>query len=220
MLSKTILIIIKSISHSAVLATLIFSLLVTNFLTLTSSIVHNALYGLLDSIHVTRYFSDTPTQRTQKLKAEKKALVTKQQKRIHKIKGVTSRIAKRTARNVGVNVASVPAEALPWLGVASVVGVTAMDIKDGCDTMKDMNGLLQELDLETNDEETTVCGYTLPSTQELMDNLKDKVALSGETYRNFQDKLGGTIDAAKQNIEAQWQEFKDIVGITTYEMIH
>jgi hypothetical protein len=44
---------------------------------------------------------------------------------------------------LNVNIfAAIPAEAVPYIGVGTMLAVTAMDIKDACDTMKDMDNLL------------------------------------------------------------------------------
>ena len=204
------------------------SLLITNFLSLTSNTVHDALYSALDRMHVAKHFSDTPSKRTAKLKEQKQslknknhALVEKRKQRTTKIKGITSKIAKRTVRNVGINVASVPLEAIPWIGIASVVGVTAMDIKDGCDTMKDINSLMEDMELDHKSDQNKVCGYKIPSPKEIITGMKKKVPITKEDYIDLQDKLGGTINTAKENILEKWRNAGEVVGgVTAYEVFH
>ena len=227
MLIKLFFKILKIISHTAVLLTLCISLLITNFLTLTSSTVHDALYDVLDRMHVTKNFSDTPSKRTAQLRKQKQslkdknhALIEKSKQRTTKIKGITSKIAKRTVRNVGVNVASVPLEAIPWVGIASVVGVTAMDVKDGCDTMKDINSLMKDMELEQDPGKNKVCGYSIPSAADLVNKMKEKVSITKEGYANFQDKLGGTIDTAKENILEKWRNAGEVVSGTAHDVFH
>ena len=41
------------------------------------------------------------------------------------------------------NVATMPAEVLPFIGVGVVVGITALEIKEACETMKDLEELNQ-----------------------------------------------------------------------------
>lgn len=63
-----------------------------------------------------------------------------QEKAIQKI---SSKVSKRTARGALRNVATMPAEVLPFIGVGVVVGITALEIKEACETMKDLEELNQ-----------------------------------------------------------------------------
>ncbi len=78
---------------------------------------------------------------------------------------VSARAAKSAARET----ASMAGEALPYLGVAVIVGVTAMEINDLCQTIRDMNSLKRAFntELEPSEEELTVCSMTVPSREEL-----------------------------------------------------
>jgi hypothetical protein len=63
----------------------------------------------------------------------------------------------------------VVAEAIPLAGVAVIVGVTAWDLNDSCETMKD----LHELDVAFNPNAafdtsaTEVCGLEVPTKEEV-----------------------------------------------------
>jgi hypothetical protein len=78
---------------------------------------------------------------------------------------VSSRAAKSAARET----AAMAGEALPFVGVAVIVGVTALEVKDLCETIRDMNSLKRALnpELEPSEEELTVCSMAVPSRQEL-----------------------------------------------------
>lgn len=103
------------------------------------------------------------------------------------VSDTTKRVAKRTARGAARNVSSVFAEALPVIGIGAVVGVTAWELKDGCETKKD----LHELELAVNPaagqtiEATTVCGLEVPSKEEVWTTAKSspgKAWASAKTY--------------------------------------
>ena len=67
------------------------------------------------------------------------------------------------ARNVG----SLPAEAIPFIGATVIVGVTALDVYDACETMKDMHELnaVFEPEQPINQDVSQVCGTEVPSVQ-------------------------------------------------------
>jgi Skp family chaperone for outer membrane proteins len=90
------------------------------------------------------------------------------------VEDTAERVAKRTARGATRNVASVFAESVPVVGIAAVVGVTAWELKDACDTMKD----LRELELAFNPDTTLdpdvseVCGLEVPSKEVVWQTVK------------------------------------------------
>ena len=93
-----------------------------------------------------------------------------QKRRLAEAVGDTSkRIAKRTAAAATRNAGSVVAEAIPVAGVAVVLGVTAWDLKDACETMTDLHELELASDpTATLDEEALhVCGLETPSKDEV-----------------------------------------------------
>ncbi|MEO0747745.1 MAG: hypothetical protein AAFZ10_05145, partial [Pseudomonadota bacterium] len=78
---------------------------------------------------------------------------------------VSSRAAKSAARET----AAMAGEALPFVGTAVIVGVTALEVQDLCQTIRDMNSLKRAFnsELEPTDEELTVCSMAVPSREEL-----------------------------------------------------
>lgn len=79
------------------------------------------------------------------------------------------RVSKRAAATSAREVTSMAGEALPYVGIAVVVGATALELRDLCDTMKDMSELQRALDPNTrvSDEEKTVCAQRVPTRDEL-----------------------------------------------------
>jgi hypothetical protein len=86
----------------------------------------------------------------------------------------SEQIGKRSARSAARNIASMPGEAIPWIGTAVIVGVTSMEVRDLCLTMKDMIELQRAFDpsLTTNDDDLKVCAVTVPPKEEIMAAVK------------------------------------------------
>ncbi|MGI3211842.1 hypothetical protein ACROSR_12075 [Roseovarius tibetensis] len=77
-----------------------------------------------------------------------------------KVDNATSRIARRVIRGAGRNVAAIPMEAIPLVGVATVAAVTALDVKEACATVHDMQKLrvASGIDEAPQDWAAQVCG--------------------------------------------------------------
>jgi len=60
---------------------------------------------------------------------------------IEKLDRITARIGRRSADNAVRNIASIPLESVPILGPLTIVSVTALEIKDACQTLEDMEAL-------------------------------------------------------------------------------
>jgi hypothetical protein len=60
---------------------------------------------------------------------------------VEKLDRITARIGRRSADNAVRNIASIPLESVPILGALTIVSVTALEIKDACQTLEDMEAL-------------------------------------------------------------------------------
>lgn len=196
---------------------LIVILLTTNILAVTSSAFNEILHGLLSYTPAKQYLDNSPTAKKRKLEAENSKIkqrnssLINEQKR-HKVKlakarQISQRVTKRVARNVAKNVAAIPTEAIPYFGVAAVVTITALDVKDGCDTVRDVNQMMEILEFDRTDtDEQEVCGIAIPSAEEVLENIK-------------QD-LGGTTHVAKERISDSARKAYEALGGTVYEIFH
>lgn len=96
-----------------------------------------------------------------------------------KTKALASRTRVRLARAVTRNTGALAAEAVPWVGLAVAVGVTALDVRDACETLKDLNENLAHLNQPLEDT-AGVCGVKIPSRSEvtarIADHWRDSVA--------------------------------------------
>lgn len=83
-------------------------------------------------------------------------------------------IGKRAVKTAKREVASMPGEAIPYIGTAIIVGATALEISDLCSTLKDMTALKRAFDLDfvQSEEELEVCSIKIPPKQEILAAVK------------------------------------------------
>lgn len=132
------------------IAAIILALLSTNFFSITNARFHESLYDLISLLPYDSFL--------------KNSLINKVRSNKSVVHAVSKRIIKRTVKNVATNVGSVVAESIPFIGPATILVVTALDIKDGCDNVHDMQEIDKAFgieDIENND--VSVCGIKLPT---------------------------------------------------------
>ena len=83
-------------------------------------------------------------------------------------------IGRRAVKTAKREVASMPAEAIPYLGTAMILGVTALELYDLCATLKDMSALKRAFnpDFEQSEDELEVCVMKVPAKEEIIDAVK------------------------------------------------
>lgn len=84
--------------------------------------------------------------------AQQKARISKASKHV---KSNTSRIIKRTQRIVTRNIAALPTEVIPIVGIPTIVGLTAWEVVESCKTIKDLNGILISIGLEASEDDAS-----------------------------------------------------------------
>jgi hypothetical protein len=183
----------------AILGTAVAGLVSLNVAILTNATVHDLLFKAFSLIPLGGTWPKSPTAQKKQLKtqlaklrtshqvlkketsaltAEKQALQIKASHRATRVQAISRRIARRLVRNTAMNVSSIPAEAIPWVGTALVVSITTMDIKDACDTMADINAIARELELNEHQAEArAICGYQINVKEDLFD------AVGGTIYQ-------------------------------------
>jgi len=87
---------------------------------------------------------------------------------------ITKRISKRTVKAAARNAGSLAAEAIPYVGVAVIIGVTTLDLIDACDTMREIQSLNKEFRLESSASEDAndVCGKKIPDIETIWTDAK------------------------------------------------
>jgi len=95
--------------------------------------------------------------------------------------GISRRVAKATARSTG----SVLGESIPYLGIGAIIAVTAWEIHDACETMKDLHELEVAFNPEAADDPThsEVCGAQVPTKDEIITALKDSPSSAWEKVK-------------------------------------
>lgn len=154
-----------------ILWVIIFVLVLSNVLTVANNSYQQSVYGVLSHIPVESLLKNSLINNNKLLESEKQSL----QKQVHqmntkleshriKSKYVSGGIVNRLKNNAKRNLSSFFGEAIPYIGTALIVAVTVADIKDACDTIKDINDLARSLEAETNiEDENIVCGLKIPN---------------------------------------------------------
>jgi hypothetical protein len=94
----------------------------------------------------------------------------------------TTGVKRRVAKTAAKSVSAMAFEATPFIGAAAIVSVTAWELKDLCETAKDMDALNRALnpDEATDVDQTSVCSITVPTREEL----QEKVSKQTEEFTN------------------------------------
>jgi len=107
------------------------------------------------------------------------------------VKDFSARVSRRTATSAARNAGSVVAEAIPFAGIAAIVGVTAWDLNDSCETMKDLHELNVAFnpDLALAPDIKEVCGLEVPSSEEVWQMAKRSPRAGWENAKIHVNKL-------------------------------
>lgn len=119
----------------------ILGLLATNVLTLTSTAFNAMVSGAIS----TAFGVATVTEALQS-KIKKQELAAK--KREVAARRFGNRLTARTKRVAATSIASIPAEAVPFLGAGVLVAGTAYELYEACESMKDLVELYAGLEME------------------------------------------------------------------------
>lgn len=202
----------SGISRSAerILLWFIISLLVlSNVLTVSNSKFQQSMYDLLSHVPFEGLLKNSLVANKNLLELDNRNLRQQYQQlnskwESHRTKAstVAKGVIKRSAKNAAKNVSSIIGEAIPYLGTALIVSVTADDVIDACDTIRDMNEMAALLETETAiDQQNTVCGTKVLTADEVMTSVKQNLGTSisqvqeqtKESARGFYEAVGGTL---------------------------
>ena len=174
-------------------------LLVTNIATLASATahdwMHNALWRVLSiggQAVADRVLANSPKANLdQTVKAKtadldaKNRLQAKELEDVHvknrklaqqldvngkQAKATVAAVHQRLAKGVSRNVAALPSESIPYLGLGVTLAVTSLDIYDACQTMKDFNDLLRMMG--QGEEKPDLCGQKVPTVDQVLASTK------------------------------------------------
>lgn len=121
------------------------------------------------------------------LNAEKRLAKSKSKAAARKVSITTARMSRRLKVSGVRNVASMPAEAFPYIGAGVVVGVTALELNDLCETLKDMEDLRSTFnpDDALSEDRKTVCTIKVPTKDEVMTTVANAPEASWNAAKGF-----------------------------------
>lgn len=121
------------------------------------------------------------------------------------IKKTGAAIATRTSLFAGRELSILPLENIPMVGLAFSLAFIGWDLKDSCDTLKDLNELEASLFPEDAPEISSneVCGLTVPTLDEVKDKITDKDQLL-QTYEELKTSI------LEQKAEVELPEFPEL----------
>ena len=146
------------------------ALITTNILTLTNTVFNAALSGLIGTALGVRTVSSVMQT---KLASQDMAIKKHKATAINR-KAVTrkfgTRLTSRTKRVAAKSIAAIPAESIPFIGVAVLIADTGYELYAACETITDLDQLYSELgmtDETPNEVMHSVCDPQLPDTGEV-----------------------------------------------------
>mgnify|MGYP000365563370 CR=1 FL=1 len=108
---------------------------------------------------------------------------------------VVSGIERRTALGATRNVTATVGEAIPLWGIAVIVGITGLELRDACENMRDLEDMRRALSMlpatgEDGDSDAQeVCGRTVPSGAEIWQRVRDSPSDVWEAIRAYDVEL-------------------------------
>ena len=86
------------------------------------------------------------------------------------VRTAAERMVDRTVTSASRNLSSVAGQAIPYVGVTLILGLTAREIDDACDTLKDINQMSTAIGDQPFDP-STVCGMQVPTSADVLNQV-------------------------------------------------
>jgi hypothetical protein len=156
------------------ITTSFLALMITNILAFTSTAFNAAVSGLMGTALGVRTVSSmmqTKIARQDKAIKKKQASALKRKAATRKF---GTRLASRTKRVAAKSIAAIPAESIPFIGVAVLIADTGYELYAACETVRDLDQLYSNLGMadETPDDVMhSVCDPELPDAGEVWDEV-------------------------------------------------
>jgi hypothetical protein len=124
------------------------------------------------------------------------------------VRTAAERIAGRAVTGASRNLSSVAGQAIPFVGVTLILGLTASEIDDACDTLKDINRMSSALGDPPLDP-STVCGMQVPASADVLAQVANNWAAAYQS-------AAGAMNASGQRVPAtpptpSWASVKTVV---------
>ena len=149
-----------------ILTASLLALITTNILTLTNTAFNTVVSGLMgtalgvrtvSSMMQTKIASQGRTIKKQKAVTANRKVATRK---------FGTRLATRTKRVAAKSIAAIPAESVPFIGVAVLIADTGYELWAACETVRDLDELYSDLgmaDATSDDVMHSVCDPELPA---------------------------------------------------------
>ena len=138
------------------------------------------------------------------------------------VEETANKIGKRSLKSATRNVSSMPGEAIPWLGTAVIVGVTALELYDLCATLKDMTELKRAFDptLSSSEEELEVCAIKVPSKDVIFAAVKESPQKAWAQAKELTPSIEEIkeMEMPEVNFQGLWDETKNSTGDWTKKL--
>ena len=179
--------------------------------------VGGVVYSFVDQFVEQAFGLDTPWGKQRRavaaLKKENDGLRTAnrklrgQLKKVGKVAGsAADRSRTRLLRSASRSVATAPAKALPVAGALVVAGLTALEIKDLCETMLDMDRIKSVVDTPDaeGESEPAVCPVPVPSREQVLERIEGSARMAWNESKEYVPDLPGWADIPESWRDA-WQ---------------
>ncbi|QIB64445.1 hypothetical protein [Kineobactrum salinum] len=164
----------------------VIGLLASNFLVLTWNAATIRLSDALESVGVSTVYGRLQEHRKGQDRHLEQAL-TEQRTMREQVRYAGESIRQRTVKSAAANIGSLPAEAVPYLGWAVVVGVTDYELMLACENLQELESLYHSLGVAVEaDPEAMqlICEPEIKTFSEAYARIPD--ALAAE-YAEFQE---------------------------------
>ena len=147
------------------LTAIFLALITTNILTLTNTAFNAALSGLIGTALGIRTVSSMVQT---KITSQDKAIKKHQTSAINRnaaTRKFGTRLTSRTKRVAAKSIAAIPAESIPFIGVAVLIADTGYELYAACETVRELDQLYLDLGMEEDmpdDVMRSVCDPELP----------------------------------------------------------
>ena len=145
-------------------------LITTNILAFTSTAFNAAVSGLMGTALGVRTVSSMMQSKISSQNKSIKKQAAVQAKRKAATRKFGTRLASRTKRVAAKSIAAIPAESIPFIGVAMLIADTSYELYAACETVRDMDQLYKELGMEdeaSDDAMHSVCNPQLPDAADV-----------------------------------------------------
>ena len=142
--------------------------------------------------------ADDLKRRNGKLVAETDGLKARNLTKNKAVEKITSRIADRTTRSATLNVAAIPVEAIPGIGIGAALAVTTWELTEACGIMRDMKELNVALGSAEPVADDAVCGMESPTKKQVWDTIKNSLGAAWKAVKEFDVNLPNLPDITRK----------------------